>query len=217
MTGPNNPLPRSRTSLFSRSLRPKTPQLHIPLKLPIIPIPTSPNLPPDPNPPRRRRTSDQKPALKPSFHKPRLERTPQRFTHHALHLGRQIAPQQQRARNNIRRGDLRDDEGQVSLCLVEQRRRDFGQHVEGLQDGIEGRQQDDAGEEEGDLAGPGELVECRRDVFCEEGEDAVYWVHSGGGGECWVGGGEEDAPEGREGGGEDAVDAVDSEGVGGGR
>ena len=84
--------------------------------------------------------------------------------------------------------------------------------MEGLEDGREGGEEDEAGEEEGDLAGPGGLVEVGVVVVDEEGEDVVDGV---GAGEGLGGGGEETAGEG-EGGGKDAVDAVDGEGVGDG-
>ena len=98
------------------------------------------------------------------------------------------------------------------MGLVQEGRGELGEHVECLQDAVEGGEEDDAGEEEGDLAGPGELVEGWVDVFGEEGEDAVYGVGGGGGEGGGVGGGEE-APEGGKCCAEDAVDAVDCEAV----
>src|SRR3954467_15000095 len=61
-------------------------QLHITLPLiPFIHIPTR-KFPPHENPHRRPNIRDQKPALEPSFHKARLQRTSQCFAHHTLHL-----------------------------------------------------------------------------------------------------------------------------------
>lgn len=48
--------------------------------------------------------------------------------------------------------------------------------MKGLKNAVERGEKNEAGEEEGDLAGPGCLVESRVDVFCEEGEDTIDWV-----------------------------------------
>ena len=80
-----------------------------------------------------------------------------------------------------------NEESEIGLGLVEQGGQQFGKHVEGLKHAVERGEEDDAGEEEGDLAGPSELVEGWIDVFGEEGEDAVDGVRGGGCECCWVG------------------------------
>lgn len=73
------------------------------------------------------------------------------------------------------------------MGLVEEGRKEFGEHVESLEDAVEGKKEDDTGEEEGDLAGPSELVKGGIDVFGKEGEDAVDWVGGRRGCECcWI-------------------------------
>lgn len=65
------------------------------------------------------------------------------------------------------------------MGLVEEGREESGEHVEGCADAVEGGEQHDAREEEGDLPRPGALIECGEHVFGEQGEDPVDGVCGG--------------------------------------
>ena len=99
--------------------------------------------------------------------------------------------------------------GKGGLGVEEQSRREAGEEAESLQDGVERGQQHDAGEQEGDLARPGGAVEVAVPVGGQQGEDVVDRVAGGEG----RGGRLPPAAQGGEGGGADAVGAVEGEDV----
>ena len=84
--------------------------------------------------------------------------------------------------------------------------------MEGLEGGGEGGEKDDARKEEGDLAGPGALVEMGVVMLGEEGEGVGDGVGRRGGGRG-DGSGAQDAASGGERGSDDAREAEEGEEV----
>jgi len=168
----------------------------------------SAQLPPNPDTRRRRHARDQEPALEPAIDEPGLKRALERITDRLPHLPRQVAPQQQRRADHVRGRDLADEQRQVGLGLVQQPGGPLGEQPERLEDRVGAGGQDDARQEERDLAGPGHLVKLGVPVAGEQAQEPVDRVRGREGRGRVVG-----APEGRQHGGQDAVDAVQAEDV----
>ncbi|KAK4952841.1 hypothetical protein LTR66_013732, partial [Elasticomyces elasticus] len=161
-------------SLFERQPKRSTPfsHLHIsPTIVPLVPLIRTAHLPAPPNTNSGRSHGDKKPAVEPAFDESSLERRSQCLRDHSTNLAGQVTPQQQSGGDDISGGDLGDDERQAGAHVLQQGREEAGEEAEGLQDAVEGGEEQDAGEEEGDLAGAGGAVERAVVVRRQQGED----------------------------------------------
>ena len=124
-------------------------------------------------------------------------------------LWRQVTPQQQRRADNIRCADLRDDERNVGLGVLQNSGRETTEYQKRLDDAVEGGQEHDAGEKERNLTRPSRSIQRRVPVLGEQSEDIVDRIavrkRRGRGRESM---------EGRQSRGADTVEAVNGKAVG---
>lgn len=143
-------------------------------ELPFLLVAVRAQLGADPDPEAGDDDAAEEPAFEPAVHPARRHgaaaQPAQPFAHD---LARHHAAQEEGGADHVRGQGLGHDEREVGLDGAEQRRREAGEEVEGLQRGGKRGAQDDAREQEGHLPRPQGLVQVRVVVLGHEHEHVV--------------------------------------------